>query len=203
MAINREFFFDHARLTLFGGRLTQSQVDGLTAILDAWEDGHAANDDRWLAYMLATAFHETDTKMQPIREYGGQAYYRRMYDVTGDRPQTCIKNGNSEPGDGLRYYGRGYVQLTWKNNYRAMSAPGITGTDLVADPDLALRPDIASKVMFHGMEHGTFTGRKLADYFNPAVGDWIRARRIINGLDKANLVAGYGKAFYGTISHTT
>jgi putative chitinase len=201
MTINRGFFFDQVRATLFGGKLRPSQVTGLAAILDDWDAGHAAQDDRWLAYMLATAFHETATSLQPIREFGGKAWYIKMYDVTGARPALCRKNGNTAPGDGLKYYGKGYVQLTWKNNYQAMSA--VTGVDLVANPDMALDPKVASQVMFHGMEHGSFTGRKLADYFNPTTANWVGARRIINGLDRADLIAGYGKAFYAALSHTT
>lgn len=68
--INRKFFFDQVRLYLFGGRLSQKQVDGLTAILDGWEDKYAKRDDRRLAYMLATTHHETDRKMWPIEQYG-------------------------------------------------------------------------------------------------------------------------------------
>ena len=68
MPINRKFFFDHARLTLFDGRISPSQLDGLTTILDTWEPAMAASDDRWLAYMLGTAHHETGRTMQPVRE---------------------------------------------------------------------------------------------------------------------------------------
>ncbi len=66
--INRPFFYDRVRVTLFGGRLQPPQVQGLEAILDHWEKTSAAKDDRWLAYMLATAFHETARTMQPVRE---------------------------------------------------------------------------------------------------------------------------------------
>ncbi len=50
--INRKFFFDHARLTLFDGSLKASQVSGMNAILDEWDRAYAKKDDRWLAYML-------------------------------------------------------------------------------------------------------------------------------------------------------
>ena len=62
MSINRNFFFLQAKQNLFSGTLTQSQVDGLTAILDEWEAKYSDRDDRWLAYMLATAHHETGEK---------------------------------------------------------------------------------------------------------------------------------------------
>src|SRR6266576_3399540 len=103
--INREFFFGQVRRLLFLGSLRQSQVDGLNVILDRWEAQYAAEDDRWLAYALATTYHETDQKIQPIEEYGkgrGQPY------------------GKPDPDTGKTYYGRGFVQLTWKNNYDTM-----------------------------------------------------------------------------------
>jgi len=56
---------------------------------------------------------------------------------------------------------------------------------------------------FEGMIRGSFTGKKLETYFSPAADDWVNARRIINGLDKANAIAAYGKSYYAAISHTT
>lgn len=199
--INRKFFFDTVRVTLFGGSLKASQVAGMAAILDVWEDGYSDNDDRWLAYILATTFHEVDTRMQPINEYGGNAYFHRMYDINGSRPAKARELGNLSPGDGVRYRGRGFVQLTGKRNYADMARR--LGVDLIGNPDLALDTRIATRIMFVGMTLGTFTGRKLADYFNPTRDDWIQARRIINGLDKANVIAGHGKRFYAALSYTT
>ncbi len=95
----------------------------------------------------------------------------------------------------------GLVQLTWRNNYAALSP--IVGIDLVDNPDAALRPNIAGKIMFSGMVDGRFTGKKLENYFSGPTEDWVNARRIINGLDRAQLVANYAKAFYGAISYTT
>jgi hypothetical protein len=199
--INRHFFFDRVRVTLFDGALRQPQVDGLTAILDAWERDYARNDDRWLAYALATAHHETGRTLQPVRERGSEAYLRRMYDVTGDRPALARKMGNTEPGDGAKYCGRGFVQLTWKNNYRAMTGP--TCVDLVMFPDRAMELPIATEILFTGMIRGMFTGRKLGDYFDGLRADWTGARRIVNGTDRATLIAGYGKQYHAAISRTT
>ncbi|MSP37826.1 MAG: hypothetical protein EXR70_04985 [Deltaproteobacteria bacterium] len=184
--INRKFFFEQVRGHLFDGKLKQSQVDGLTAILDQWDGKYANRDDRWLAYMLATTHHETDRTMQPIEEYGkgkGREY------------------GVADPATKQVYYGRGFVQLTWKVNYQTMGKK--LGVDLVNHPELALRLTVATQVLFFGMMEGRFTGVKLAAYFNPSKEDWINARRIINGLDKANLIATYGKAYYAALSHTT
>ena len=199
--INRDFFYDRVRLQLFAGSLKPGQVAGLNAILDEWERSHAAKDDRWLAYMLATVHHETDRTFQPIKEYGGDKYFTKMYDIKGSRATLAKKMGNTTPGDGPRYCGRGFVQLTWKTNYQAMSA--VCGVDLVASPDRAMELPIATKILFYGMMNGSFTGKKLGDYFSSAKEDWVNSRRIINGLDKANAIADYGKRFYGAISHTT
>lgn len=189
MGINRQFFFDTVRGRLFGGKLTQKQVDGLTAILNEWEENHWNEDDRWLAYMLGTAYHEVDRTMQPITEYASGRAYEGRRDL-----------GNTEKGDGVRFKGRGFVQLTGRRNYALMST--VTGVDLIAAPEKALDLTVAIKVMFYGMIHGTFTGKKLSDYFNENNSDWINARRIINGKDKANLIADYAKKFYSAISYT-
>jgi len=199
--IDRGFFFQQVRGLLFDGRLRQAQVDGLSTILDYWDAHLARRDDRWLAYALATTHHETDRRMQPIMEYGSAAYKRRLYDVEGGNPARARRNGNTAPGDGVRYCGRGYVQLTWKNNYRR--AGQAVGRDLVADPDLAMVPEVAVEIMFRGMTDGWFTGRSFADYFNPQRGDWRGARRMINGLDKADLVKGYALQYWSALSYTT
>lgn len=199
--INRDFFFRQVKLTLFGGTLKKSQVDGLNAILDEWEANHAAKDDRWLAYALATTHHETDRTMQPIHEYGGKEYLRRKYDITGNDPARARRYGNTAPGDGVKYCGKGYVQLTWKNNY-VRAGNEIGHPSLVNQPDDAMKPAYAIKILLNGMMGGWFTGKRLSDYFSGQKEDWVQARRIINGLDKANLIASYAQAYYGAISYT-
>lgn len=160
--INRDRFFPAVRAQLFAGVLRQSQVDGLNAILDGWTARYPAGDLRWLAYALATTIWETAHTMQPVREaYWMSEAWRRA---------------------NLRYwpfYGRGFVQLTWERNYRRMGS--LLGVDLVAMPDLALDLANATEIMFHGMEHGDFTGVGLPVCFNAAREDWNGARAIING----------------------
>jgi len=185
--MNRGIFFASIR-DLFGGSLSQGQVNGINAILDQWEKRKAA-DLRWLAYMLATTKWETDHTMQPIVERGARAYFQR-YEGRKDL-------GNTTPGDGYTYRGRGFVQLTGRRNYALASQK--TGAPLVSEPDRALAPSIAADIMFIGMAEGWFTGKKLADYFNAAKTDWVNARRIINGLDKADTIAGFGKAFHAAL----
>lgn len=201
-AINRKFFFDYVRLNMFGGSLTGKQVAGMSAILDYWEKKYAARDDRWLAYLLATAYHETDRKMQPINEYGGKAYFDRRYGPppVGKNPGLARTLGNTQQGDGSRYCGRGFVQLTGRRNYTDWK--NRLGVDLVGNPDLCLGLDASTRILVEGSVQGTFTGRKLSNYFDGAKADWVNARRIINGLDKAQLIADHAKKFYAAISYT-
>jgi hypothetical protein len=176
--INRDFFFDQVGIRLFGGKTPAKAKANLVLILDYWEQNYGKKDDRWLAYALGTAHHETDRTFGPIREYG-------------------LGKGHPYPP----YYGRGLVQLTWDYNYKAMGKK--LGIDLLGAPDLALALQNAIPIMFIGMQEGIFTGKKLADYFNPTTEDWRNARRIINGLDKAQNIAEYAKRYYGSISYTT
>jgi putative chitinase len=178
--IDRKAFFDGIRPDLFLGTLTQAQVSGIDAILDEWE-ARKLKDLRWLAYMLATTYHETNATMQPVREaYWLSEDWRRR---------------------NLRYYpwyGRGYVQLTWEENYRKMGR--LLGVDLLGNLDLAMDPHIAAAIMFEGMlmaasGFGDFTGKCLEMYFNDTTDDPVGARRIINGTDKAELIAGYHRGF--------
>lgn len=205
MAIDRKAFFAGIRQGPFPGKLTAGQVKGTSAILDEWER-RRLTDYRWLAYMLGTAKWETDHTMQPIVEKGGPAYLKRMYDPGGDRSALAKRNGNTLAGDGARYCGRGYVQLTWKNNYAAMTrllkAAGVA-VDIVANPELATRPDVAAFILFEGMIRGTFTGKKLSNYFSATAADWINARRIINGTDKAAQIAEIAKMFYADLAAST
>jgi len=190
--LNRSYFFDMARNTLFDGRMTQAQVDGIGAILDEWERNHAGADNRWLAYILATTHHETDRTMAPIEEYGRgkNCKYGRCVGMNG-KPYTDTT---------AIFYGRGFVQLTWYENYR--KAGEELGIDLLSEPELALDIANATKIMFAGMTEGWFTGKKLDDYFNWNKEDWINARRIINGTDKAQLISSYGQDYYNCLSYT-
>ena len=200
--INRQFLFSYIRLHMLGGSLKQGQVDGIDAILDYWESKQAKKDDRWLAYLLGTAFHETAFKMQPIDEFGGASYFNKRYSPppTGKFPAIAKSLGNTRQDDGDRFHGRGFVQLTGRHNYTDWG--NRLGLDLVGNPKLAKDLGVATKILVDGAILGTFTGRKLESYFNATTADWINARRIINRLDKAANIAAYAKQFYAAISYT-
>jgi putative chitinase len=191
MAIHRDYFYDNIRYYLFKS-FTQDQVDGLNVFLD-WHDHenppipHKYHiDDRCLAYIMATTFHETARTMQPIEEYGkgaGKSY------------------GEPAGPYGEKYYGRGYVQLTWYDNYKRQDEKlGLKG-ELVKDAGLALDAEIAKKVIIFGMCDGDFTGRALGDFFTIEDTNWYDARTIVNGHDQASTIAGYAEKFLNAISH--
>lgn len=189
--------FDALRHSPLGPTLEQNEVDGVNVILTAM----AGDPTSWIAYALATVYHETAGTMQPIKERGGAAYFTRMYDVTGASPDRARKHGNMDPGDGPRYCGRGYVQLTWKNNYRKVGEA--IGLDLVAQPDLALDPEIAAMILSGGMREGWFTGKAFEDYFRSELADrhqFVNARHIINGLDRADDIADYALLFQSALA---
>lgn len=156
----------------------------------------------WVAYALATTYHETAGTMLPIKEIGGPAYFTRMYDIRGDRPAKARELGNLTPGDGAKYAGRGYVQLTGKSNYVKATAKlremGFD-VDLVAEPDRAMEPEIAAAILVSGMREGWFTGRDIDDDL-PASGparhaQFVASRDIINGRDKQEMIAEYAADF--------
>jgi putative chitinase len=197
--INREVFFTQLKPALFSRPLGNKQREGMLAILDRWGTLPIPGDLRHLAYILATVHHETGQTMQPIKERGGERYLREFYDITGTRPSLSRKNGNTAPGDGVRYAGRGFVQLTWKNNYKLASNK--LGIDLIAEPDRALEMTVATDILFAGMAEGWFTGKKLSDYLNETKTDWFSARRIINGSDKAGMIADLAKMYFKALGH--
>lgn len=131
-----------------------------------------------LAYVLATAYHETAHTMKPVKE----AYW--------------LKNAEEWRKRNLRYYpwyGRGFVQLTWEANYK--KAGDKIGVDLIKNKDLALDPIVAARILVVGMIEAWFTKYKLSDFINIGKSDYVGARRIINGTDKADLIAGYAKLY--------
>lgn len=139
------------------------------------------------AYVLATTSLETGYTMKPINERGGNAYFKKMYDIKGRRPAKARELGNLSPGDGAKYHGRGYVQITGKTNYKRASDK--IGVDFIADPEAVLEPKHAAPILIVGMIEGWFTGRKLSDYITLQTSNFKQARRIINGTDKWNEIA--------------
>jgi predicted chitinase len=180
---DRQLFFDN--FTKKFGPPGSSARSGLTVILDKVEQ----DDSNWaniysLAYGLATFKWETGHTFQPVTERGPVSYFDKYNAGT----PIGARLGNTQPGDGFKYRGRGYVQLTGRANYTHDGT--LLGIDLVGDPDLALQPDVAYRIASRGMKEGWFTGHRLAAYF-PDAGppDYEGARHIINGSDHAPDIA--------------
>lgn len=210
--MKRNLFYDSVRANLFNGRVSQPQVDGMEAILNFWESPPVMPTGEfktnwdirsigWLAYMLATTYHETGFTMQPISEYGGNERFTRLYEGREDLGNDIEHGG--KPGDGAKFHGRGYVQLTGRKNYTTMTPvvshfyPG--SPDFTKDPEAVKNPNFAAIILFYGMFQGSFTKRALKHYIgDPDQGqivDFYNARRIINGLDRADMIQGYAKKF--------
>lgn len=146
--------------------LNLDQLNGVNTILNECQ-AQGVYFKLQIAYILATAWHES--QLLPITEWGNDKYLRsKKY---------------------WPYIGRGYVQLTWKHNYEKQGER--LGIDLVNNPKRALEIPIAANILVYGMKHGEFTGKKLDDYINKVSVDYFNSRRIINGLDKAQLIAQY------------
>jgi putative chitinase len=182
---DRDVYFNAVRSSLFEGALEQIHVDGQSIILAVWEyqsGGTPMTDVRWLAYMLATVYHETAQRMWPITEYGSDSYLQGK--------------------DYWPYIGRGFVMLTWEENYRFASTALalVDERDLVEHPEMALDSLIATRILFRGMAEGWFTDRKLGQYFNADKDDPVNARQIINGNDDDTLIAGYHQLFLDALN---
>lgn len=164
------------------GPLTPQQVAGIELILKETE----GLPIRHIAYILATAWHETgpedDPKhMTPRREIWGPTPTQKRYE--GKKVL-----GNTQPGDGFKYLGRGFVQLTGRGNYAF--AGKIIEVDLVNNPDLAMVPTNAAKILVRGMTAGWFTKKRLSDFK-----DYKAMRAVVNGKDKDELIADYAVTF--------
>lgn len=163
---------------LFNGHMTPAQQASIEAILKECQL-QGVTDVRQQAYILATAYHEAfnprhpETRLTPMREFGGEEYLqsKRYYP----------------------YYGRGFSQLTWDYNYEKEGKR--LGLDLLKQPDLMLNLPTAANSHVYCMAHGSYTGKKLSDYITPSRLDYVNARRIVNGLDKAAAIAGYASRF--------
>ena len=168
-----EFNYQAAKDVGLFTKFSQKQVDSIESIMAKCNLYGLTREQA--AYTLATAYHEAynpkvaNSRITPIEEFGGESY---------------LKSKPYYP-----YYGRGFVQLTWERNYDKQGKR--LNLDLVGCPELALTTHIAADILVHGMLHGEFTGKKLTDYVNSEKKDYHNARRIINGMDRADLIASY------------
>lgn len=162
------------------GKLSKSQADGLRSLITSIEaDKDWPNDLRQIAYFLATIKHETANSFKPVKE-------KREKKVS---PRRANQDRYWLTGE----YGRGYVQITWDANYRKFGLGS-------SDRDKALEPATAYLIAANGMRQGTFTGKRLSNFFGPGKEDFVGARRIINGLDRAQQIAVIARKLQGCLS---
>jgi hypothetical protein len=185
---------DHDKDTTFYLRRTVIEGAGrqnINRIFDDIERTGAPTDVRQVAYILATAYRETMQLLEPIREGFPCRTEECIHKHVKAGYAQAAKNGKS-------YFGRGFVQLTHAGKYMEIGrllhmSPE---TALFDEPDRALEPDIAARILVEGMSGGWFTGKRLSDYFNEETEDWVGARQIVNpGSYRAPVTAGYGKLF--------
>ena len=194
--------------------------ESVTTILQHCREVGIRSPDQ-VAYILATAWHESRmgswmTESGWLSERSAERYAEREYGPNGKTPARARRMGNTNAGDGGRYMGRGYVQLTWKNNYARMSrilmqnkftytqdgvtyGDGSNGTkpiDLVANYKHVNRnKDLAARILVLGMDGGHYVGdNKGLDSYLPedkeaSQDNFEQARRIVNGSDKKKLIA--------------
>lgn len=191
LQINHRPFFDGYREAF--GPLKQEQIDGLAQLLRSIEADEALDEDDLcaVAYMLATVKHECADMWTPIVERGARWYFDQ-YELGTEKAKRV---GNTQPGDGYLYRGRGYVQITGRANYARMNDVLHPDVDILQHPDSALVPAVAYAILAIGMREGLFTGKTLSDYCDGRKSDYVGARRIINGTDQAQLIAGYAAQF--------
>ena len=181
--------FDYLRSVI--GSLSQSQVDGLNFLVSKMKQAGFTYPEA--AYGLATVYIETDKTFQPIAERGSDKYLSK-YD-TGVLAKR-LGNTPEADGDGQKYKGRGFVQITGLANYKFFSK--ITGKDLVENPDLALDAEVSAQIMTHGMLNGSFTGvgfRRKRPVSRYNIHQYTQARNIINGTDRATEIAQFAMIF--------
>lgn len=176
---------------LFGKAPNISQQDGFALILDRALRGASEAPQKQAAYILATSYWESALTFLPVREglaktdQDARDYVCSLYD------QDKIRINYAKPApNGQAFYGRGYVQLTWEKNYRAIGDHLLGDPELFyQDPDLVMRPDLAAIIMVRGMVDGIFTQHRLSDYINRDKCDYVNARQTVNRMDRAERIA--------------
>jgi predicted chitinase len=141
---------------------------------------NGVTDAGQIAYILATAEHESKLgRLMEERQWikdvaANNAYFEKRYQGRADL-------GNTQPGDGIKFKGRGFCQITGRVNYQRWSQK--LGVNLLDNPDLAARDlNIATRILVVGMKEGSFTSHNLARYILGGNRDFVNARRIINAI---------------------
>lgn len=191
-----ELGFKHLREKF--GPLTKDQVDGINHYVEAMDQDKGITYAQ-AAYILATVWHETLPKMGPIEEYGkgkGRLYgtwYKNSKDQLYAYKDDSRREVYLQEDYPHLYYGRGDTQNTWFTNYEKLSK--VFDVDFLRQPELLLTREWSTKATIYAMKTGLYTGKKLSDYIYQSKKDYVNARRIINGTDRANKIAKIAEIF--------
>lgn len=212
-------FFASARASLFGGVLSQSQVDALVSIDRAWQEfGNGKVDAE--AYTLATIYNEVGRELLPKPEnlnYTAarlvQVFPSKFKSLTLAKPYAhnpehlanrvyagILGNGSESSGDGWRFRGHGY-QTTGRQHFTTFA--GILGVDLIGHPELLdQNVELAAAALIIGMVKGIYTGKAFETYLDGKdepdsedLREFVNARRIVNGTFNAEAIGGYALSF--------
>lgn len=167
----------------------QNKSEAINFLLDKLDASITIDSLAKYAYVLATIQHETAGTFKPIKEIGSYNYFKYLIGKLGIM--------NLEEAN--KFKGKGYVQITGKINYKKFGE--LLGIDLLANPDLALDPETSWLITELGMSKGLFTGKALKDYIEDSTIDFIGARKIINGKDKAMEIAQLARKFFNALSY--
>jgi len=191
--INRDKFFNGYKEKF--GSLKQTQVDALNFLLQKLDESQKFNLANEYAYILATIYHETNATFLPVIEgyWMKQKRVQKLYNYYNSHNRSALKTIFPNGVEGKTYEGRGYVQLTHNDNYEKMGDE--IGVDLLSNPDSAMEPENAWKILEAGMLRGLFTGKKLSSYVNEDHTDYPGARKVINGVNEKDRIAGYAEKF--------
>lgn len=181
----------------FGNRLSQPQVDGMQAILEA---AAKVTDAHHVAHILAHVRRETGGYMSPIKEtvYASHKNKNPSDATVIQRLEKAWARGQlpwvKTPYWRDGWFGRGQIQLTHRANYSKFG---------ISDPSDAMKPHISAHIAVRGMVDGLFTGKKLSDYSFPAALDAppkVNPRRIVNGQDGSDAeVAKFHRQFHAAL----
>ena len=173
----RKQFFKGYKDTLDKNKnLSQNEINALNNFLNLYEKNKSDFNLYQWSYIFATVFHETNGTFLPVKE----AYW-------------LSENWRKNNLRYYPYYGRGFVQITWEENYRKFSK--LLNTDFVKYPDKVMELNNSFFILTYGFKHGIFTGKKISDYITDIKKDYRGCRRCINGMDKADLIASYANIF--------
>ncbi len=178
--MNRAEFFKIIRPLFARKKLLVIQVKRIEAVIDGLEERSVEIGQA--AYIMATAHWESDS-FKAMEEYATGKAYEWRTDL-----------GNTLKGDGVRFKGRGLVMITGRRNYAMWT--DILKVDFVANPSRVSDLEHAVPILIDGMSNGTFTGKKLTTYIHGSKRDYVNARHVVNGKDKAREIADLAFAYY-------